>query len=362
MAVLHFYNNKFHKNEEEDNGLIAKNLESEIVEYSEIGLGKPLCVQIVNIYIGDAPSGFMSSKKDLLVVSGIKTPATFDASQKAINLLAKNVKNRTYLEPDDAFSKGTSIVYYTPALEASQMTFSFELVTESFNDKLATQIEGLFNRAAQMPLFVTSATTLVAGTGILNIVKRLGKAIFESKPFMNDSITARIDIGGFTQFKAGQKLICENGKESFFQNNCEIKSVVTFNGNQNYYLVDRNTGQRYNGDIPYIILNVDGRERRELASFQPKMASAAMISRFYGSDTQDIGFKMLETGMQLHSDLTYIKKIKGLKKELKGLGEEDVEKIDKLNVLIDAYKKNIQSEDLNQMLKLQEGAEILDED
>lgn len=341
MAILQTNNDVFTSNL---SGLRARDAGNAATpnEYAEVGLGKPLCIEIVNIYTGDAPARLFGGKPNLLVVSGVKGPETYDEAQKAINQLKKEVSDRSYLPPE-AFSKGSPIVYYTPALEANELLFSFHLVAESFKDKVFKDISKIFDKATKLPLFITSNTRLISGTSILKMARQLGKAVLESEPFLQDNLTVRLDVGGFCDFQPGIMLICEDDKADKLSDKYKIKRVADLNRNENYFLVDKQTEEKYRGDIPFLLINVDGRERRDLVSFKPKIASAAMIKRFYGTDEGQTGVKVLEEAMELHNDLTYVNKVKDLKEEMDGM-EEGSEEFTRCQSLVDAYRKNIQND------------------
>ncbi len=349
MAVLHFQN---------DTLLDATTAAADqTVEYTDVGIGKPLCVQIVNIYTGNAPQKLLGGKPDILVVTGTKSPASYDASQRAINMIKRRVEDFDYLNPDDAFTEGTSIVYYTPILEEGELTFSFELIAEKVSGKAYKQVNGLLKSTANLPLFLTSKTTLLAGSGISNMMQSLGKLIFESsKPFLKDSIKFRIDIGGFRESKPGIKVICSPKDEKKLANKYIPKLKVGLSGDENYYLVNKSTDEIYDGDIPYIIVNIDGKERKKLTNFQPKVASASTLSRFYGEDQDNRAIKTIETSLQLQNDLSYLKKIKQLEKGLKKMDTTSDEYI-KCTTLVKAYRKNIQNDELSAAMKKEDEGE-----
>ena len=309
-------------------------------EHAPIGLGRPLCVQIIHVYTGDAPGRLFGGDPDMLVVSGVKGPETFNEAQKAINQLTPKVAANTYISPG-AFSKGTPVVYYSPALEANELNISFHLVAESFREKAFEQIGRLFDKAANLPLFVPAQSKLIAGSAILQMAKRLGKAVFESKPFMEDNLEIRLNVGGFCNFSAGIKLICEESKGDELMERCEIRRVNDRNRGENYFLFDKGTDQKYTGDTPFILINVDGSERKQFEGFKPKIASAAMIRRFYGEDVGEVGLQSLESALVLHNDLHYVNKIKELKQDLEkpDLSPEDAVRYEEL---MNAYRKNIQ--------------------
>ena len=46
--------------------------ENAYLPFEPIGIGKPLSIEILTIYTGDAPKKFLGGKPDLLVVSGVR--------------------------------------------------------------------------------------------------------------------------------------------------------------------------------------------------------------------------------------------------------------------------------------------------
>lgn len=312
-------------------------------QHAPIGLGRPLCVQIIHVYTGDAPGRLFGGDPDMLVVSGVKGPETFNEAQKAINQLTPKVASNSYVSPG-AFSKGTPVVYYSPALEANELNISFHLVAESFREKAFEQLGRLFDKAGNLPLFVPAQSKLIAGSAILQMAKRLGKAVFESKPFMEDNLEIRLGVGGFCNFESGIKLICEESKGDELMERCEIRRVNDRNRGENYFLFDKASDEKYKGDIPFLLINVDGSERKQFEGFKPKIASAALIRRFYGEDVGEVGLQSLESALVLHNDLHYVNKIKGL--------QADLEKPDldpalrtQYEELLAAYRKNIQHQE-----------------
>ena len=56
-------------------------------EYTPIGIGKPLSIEILSVYTGDPENSKWKRRTDLMVVSAVKCYSTFGASLKAINLM-----------------------------------------------------------------------------------------------------------------------------------------------------------------------------------------------------------------------------------------------------------------------------------
>ena len=315
-----------------------------IVQHAPVGIGLPMCVQIVTIYTGDAPTTLFGGKPDMLVTSSVKGPATFEAAQRAINQIVPRTPVDTYLEPGAANVDGTSIVYYTPALQESELMFSFELCAEKFNKKALDQVTGMMNETGNIPMFFAAGQALVVGSKLVDLAGKMVKLLFETDPFLTDTLTLRIDMGGFRNFRSGFKLICSNKDRSFFEGDYELEMQTEF-GKDSYRLIRRGSKEEYRGNRPYMILNVDGRERRDLTNFEPRIASAAILSRFYGDNQQSQGFHILQEALQLQNDVSYLRRIRTYRREMEGLDPAS-EKFQELQTYVTAYEKNILSEDL----------------
>ena len=112
--------------------------------YEPVGIGKPLGIEILTVYTGDAPVGglFGNKKKDLLVVSGVKGPETFAAAPRAINQMRDDVGSKVYLQ-GSAFAEGSTIVYYTPSLINASLFTSVEMVFDQFNEAIFEEVAGM---------------------------------------------------------------------------------------------------------------------------------------------------------------------------------------------------------------------------
>ena len=65
-------------------------------------------------------------------------------------------------------------------------------------------------------------------------------------------------------------------------------------------------GRKYGGDEPYIVISLDGKQRDNLKTFVPTVASAAVLQRFFQlQDGAQVAIDTVVQGLQLASDLKY---------------------------------------------------------
>ncbi len=122
-------------------------------------------------------------------------------------------------------------------------------------------------------------------------------------------------------------------------------------------LVNKQTGHPYRGDSPYVILEVDGRDRsHELGAFSRTHASAALLERFYGIKNSAQLFNTLGDAMQLYNDYSFYTKAIKLKHEITsgleiGTISKGDEQYQRLKQQFCAHANNI--DDGNELFKIE---------
>ena len=83
-------------------------------------------------------------------------------------------------------------------------------------------------------------------------------------------------------------------------------------------------GNVYSGDIPFVVISLDGTPYPELADFSPTAASAALIARFYGvKDGQNQPLDEIIEAIRVFNDLNYRKQVDRIDEQLKALPAGD---------------------------------------
>lgn len=310
------------------------NGEGEELSYEPIGIGKPLSIEILTMYTGDFKKKISIGKRQLLLMSAIKSSVTYDSQAKAINMLVRSGKEHKYLD-FSAMEEGTRVVFYSPAVDTDSYELSFSFLADNFDKDLIDKIAKAFSIAATIPVFVTFSTLLLAGSQLLSIAAEGGNKFLQKDPMISESLRLQFGIGGLTNSVSRKILICENHEEF---SGYEIKKVDEF-GKISYRLFDKASNKSYSGDEPYMIINIDGRKRDSLESFTPKLATAAILEKFGQNDT-DSSLGVLEDAMTLYNDYKFKVKASKAKAELDTLTPTDAN-YEKQNALYKAYKANI---------------------
>ncbi len=314
-------------------------------DFQPVGIGRPLSIEIAGIYTGDAPNSALGQKPDLLVTSAVKSLVTFDAAPRAINQLIRKVKDVTYYPPS-ALNQGCPIVYYTPALADETLLCSFELLAENFTSHSASVISKLMAAAGGLPVFAPASLYLIAGSELTKIIGDLSKLIPGKQPFLRDDLNLYFSTPGLEPGIAHAAVIYNQSDEGELSH-CKVDKI----GRQSRVrlaLVD-GEGNEYQGPAPYMIALIDGRARPDLAGFSPRLASAALLERFYtaGSEAEGKLDTIFTAALELYNDYTFRLKAEDFKNQISALDSAEpgyaAEKA-RLEKLMAACKGNIRTE------------------
>ena len=102
----------------------------------------------------------------------------------------------------------------------------------------------------------------------------------------------------------------------------------------------------YDGDYPYAVISLDGRENDDFKSFTPAAATAAQLDKFY--NINDGGSQPLGTlvdALKLYSDMKFRDKATTVADKLKGMDKSSKEYQDLL-AQYNAYVNNIGAKEL----------------
>jgi hypothetical protein len=302
--------------------------------FQPIGIGKPLSIRIHTIYVGDLPG----RRRDILIASGVKAAQTFDATSRMVNLLQKGVRDREFAE-FSPFTKGSPIVYYTGSLTDNDIRCGFEVVPDTFPEETVNKVAGLFNMAGGLPIFAPAASVLLAGSFLTKIFARLGNAFLEKGPVLAETLPLQFGVGGVPSFKEGIYAIFNDSQAA------DLRDFRPGLRGRDLLMVN-DAGDQYAGDAPYMILGIDGKEEPALDNLSQQIASAAILEKFYPSeDGAGVLINELGEATRLYNDLSFKQKAEELRRRLDRMSPDDSGYAE-LKALFDAYRQNIQQEEL----------------
>jgi hypothetical protein len=121
--------------------------------------------------------------------------------------------------------------------------------------------------------------------------------------------------------------------------------VVEQVGNVRVVLAHRQSGDLYDGDVPFVIATLDGREYPEYKDFRATHASAAMIEQFYSKNPLTGVVGALTDAVTLYNDLKFRQAAKRIRTERDALPKGSPER-KAVDARLKAYVKNIQTDEL----------------
>jgi hypothetical protein len=302
-------------------------------EFTKIGYGLPLTIMIRHVYTGEHPhKGFFGGDGDVAVVSGVKNYDVFNASTRALNFLVKNQTPNSHLPRPAAFSDGSALVAYSPAIMTDSLTVSLELAIATFPQDFVNSLSSAFTTLAGIPMLLPYSGYLLGAGQVLKLARNVGHALFDGTRF---SVTASIDFDVPGAVPAVADFRALTGT-SFDPTGYQYQDGIG--------LVDAN-GNKYEGDEPYIVLSLDGKQRDNLKTYMPTVATAAVLQRFFQiGEGGQVAIDTVAHAIQLASDFKYREQAITLKAKV--AAETDATEKSKLQAQLDAALKNISNDGL----------------
>ncbi len=301
----------------------------DVQDYGEIGIGKPLSLEILGYYTGDLPRIIGLRKPSMLVSSACKAIETYEAQPLAVNQMVKEIEEHQYLRPS-AENEGSPIVYYSPALPPSEVLINVSLKVDRFDEAMFYYLSDIMKGAAGLPVFVLGgpagvgiATAALVGATLARQAGELGKALFNSTTILQQTLSLTFYKAGHAFPKPKAFYACAEKDEGEFKPR-GFAPVLVNEGELTQHMVMKNEAhQEYNGPAPYIILNLDGHKREDLEGFKARLATAAILEKFVGG--QDPGgtvVSVINEAMGLYNDLTFRRKAQTVQKDIEDLDAE----------------------------------------
>lgn len=313
-------------------------LEGPIIGFEPIGIGKPLTIQIRHLYTGNKARGFWGNK-DMLVASATKGTASFAAAPRALNFMVPQSANNQNFRAVAATDKGTPLIYYSPALAASSSVVTIEVMFSSFPKEAFDALSQAFSAAAGIPVFAPASTYLMAGGILTKLIGGLGKSLVDGTPALKQTESIDLISPGSRQAVAQFVLLISDAAQE------SVLERYSLN-NEGALALKTDEKRPYDGEFPYAVISLDGRENDEYKNFAPTAASAAELDKFYNihdGASQPLG--TIVDALKLYNDMKFLEKAKGFSTKLNGLPDGSAERAT-LQAQYDACVKNIMTPEL----------------
>ena len=310
-----------------------------ITPFKPIKIGLPLTIEIRHVYTGKFPEpGWGGKEKDMLVTSAMKhNIGAIDASPRAINILEKKVLPKYSTDGLSVTTKGTPLVYYSPALIEKNSVLKLEVGFDDFPKEFFDAISNVLIQASGIPIFMAANSYLVAGGIIAKLAGDIGERLFEKPPVLGAKEKIFFE-------RSGESIPIADFRVVTNDNSIDEDLLKQLKFDVNKGLVDE-AGRPYDGDEPYMVISLDGGKNEEYKGFTPTVASTALIEKFYGivQDEQKKPLDLFIDAAQLYSDFSLRCRADDLEEKLKNPNSDDYEKTKQL---YNALRENIKNKDL----------------
>ncbi len=307
----------------------------------KVGLGKPLSMTIEHCYLGNFPGP--GGTKPLLLTSTVKDGSQFTGQPRAVNAVKKSQRHKQSLE-FHATEDGTRTIYYSPAQSEERFGYTVELTIDRFNATLANKISGLLGTAAGLPVFTVGGQfALAAASQVVKIAAAGAEAGLDGEPYFQSSSDIVFEIAGHRNSQASRIVLARNAEQA-----ATLKSLKFLDGG--FELVDRETDAPYRGDLPYVVISVDGRAKPSLADWRATAATSDQLSQFLDAeDDADRTVDAIADGLKLYSDVRIRDRIVKEQRALQQMKPRSAERATQQKK-IDALKKQIQTEEIKKLI------------
>lgn len=313
-------------------------------EFRPVGPGKPMSIEIREIFTGELPKPAwysLDDKKDLLVTTSHKPITQSAAACRAVNMVRQEVAQNSSIKDVAAIEVGTPIIYYSPAIVDTSLSVTVEFGFENFSKQALNTLSAAFQTAATIPIFATKSMYLLAAGMVTKLIAELGKAIFEKGPEFVGTDSINFDRPGIGDTAAGYGVL--------FSADAPPSIQKAYNVNEDGVLVHKQTAKQYEEKYPYAILSIDGTEKNaSYENFQQSAASAELLARFYnvGENRTEPVDELLK-GLRYYNDMKFRHEAVKLEREIDNYKDKgDAEGLRKLKEKHKALLANILTDEL----------------
>jgi len=299
--------------------------------FAPIDFGKPLSVVIRRIYTGRFPEKkLFGGRKPMLLSSSVKDINTTSAGARAINILKRDVGPKSAFTGVGAAEEGTSLIYYSPAVTSAFITVGVTMIFEDFDQDLFDRASKLFSAAAGVPIFVPASAYLLAASTVVKLAGNAGSQILNGHPALDENIQLDFSFGGGGLPQPGYWIF----------------SAGPIDGTQFVFdpvrgLVKRSDKSPYDGDVPVVVVTIDGTAVEGVSNFTPMLAGASVLGRFFNQkENSEVAMDTILDAVKLVNDLTFRKKAEEAKSKLATLPPDSSER-KRLEDAIKAFNQNI---------------------
>ena len=324
--------------------------------YEPVGVGKPLCVEILHWAFGDIEDWW--GKSEILSASWSKLGRGAKPGPRLVHFIRKDINKFDHIDQLGAAQYGHRLVFYTPAYDGRQLRLTLQYVEldKAVKKNINAIGSALINLgslpvfAAQLPFLLALPSGLELGRKIYNLFNRNDKILAESLDF-------RLDGGDFYRLTSGRYVVVGG---SHLPHVFTEKYKLAAQGPQKNRLVTTqdNTPAEMSGMVsPYVVLRVNGEKVSDYEGFEIEGTAQEMIEAVLNGDTNltDEAAELISAAAKSAKEYETVKQIMARKREMAAAGtdEEKAKKLKEIQNLLKLVSDENQVALLTSALKLE---------
>lgn len=309
------------------------------VPFQDVGLYKPLLIMIHQVWTGKYPPTpwLFQPAQSMLLTSAMKGILQTSGSPRALNFLTNQLPtSHRRLNTVEAPQPGSPLICYIPAVTQNLYSLTIEMGFNTFNQDLFNGISSILSQAGTFPLFMPYSPYILAAGTLAKLAGNLGQILFNAGIVLSSSQPLTFGLGGTETVKAGYYLVVPDSPDgAALASQYHVSSVGE--------VVDTG-GQPYSGDVPYVVISIDGAQQDDsYKSFTPLAATADQLSTFFNiGDNSTAVVNDVVQGAQLANDLVYREKADQIQQQINALPASSPQ-LAGLQQQLAAYVANIQN-------------------
>jgi hypothetical protein len=215
-----------------------------------------------------------------------------------VHLLEKNAKRRASLTAR-ATQQGSQLVYYSPAVTEIELLFSIDLsVDRDLHDEVGDALAKAVTAAGALPVFAPAAPYLVAAGIAIPIAMKAMHLLARPNAFYAANVELNMERPGIELAQPGALVLYPEGHESSLGGQYKLGE-----GNVIRHV---KTNKPYDGELPYVVISLDGTEHAELEKWSATAASGAILERFFSSgEVISSALGIVTDSLKLYNDMHY---------------------------------------------------------
>jgi len=302
------------------------------VDFVPTAVGKPLAIWITSAHAGHLAGSFWRGARSVLVSSAVRSWVTPDAQPRALNILKSRVEKGQPIGLPAATEQGTPLVFYSPAMVDRRLTLTIEFAFDDVDEELFKGVGEIFQAAGGLPVFASASPYLLAASSLFKIGGALGNRLFDSSAEFQATEQIQLALDGESGF-SGYVLMTNSTLEA-----SELQKSYSWNAGK---LFDKD-GNPYQGEVPHVVVAVDGRADTSFEKFSASAVGAALMQKFYNvREDGQTDASTLINALKLYNDFKYGNEATHLQKAISMASENEKSA---LQLRYDAIVKNIQTE------------------